>query len=59
MRYLTNHSYYSGFKKNDGTSFLMTGSARLDVYRQGGDSLRGRYHYWSLHPFGLDEMPTN
>ena len=38
-------------------SFLITGSARLDIYRQGGDSLLGRYHYWRLHPFTLDEIP--
>nr|QIV52830.1 putative ATPase [uncultured bacterium] len=38
-------------------SFLVTGSARLDVYRRGGDSLPGRYHYWRLHPFTLDEIP--
>jgi predicted AAA+ superfamily ATPase len=25
-------------------SFLVTGSARLDYYRKGGDSLQGRYH---------------
>jgi len=37
--------------------FLVTGSARLDVYRRGGDSLLGRYHYWRLHPFGFDEYP--
>ena len=40
-------------------SFLITGSARLDVYRQGGDSLFGRYHYWRLHPFTLDDAPDN
>ena len=39
------------------TNFLVTGSARLDVYRRGGDSLQGRYHYWRLHPFSLDECP--
>ena len=38
-------------------SFLITGSARLKVYRRGGDSLLGRYHYWRLHPFTLDEIP--
>ena len=38
-------------------SFLITGSARLDVYRRGGDSLMGRYHYWRMHPFTLDEVP--
>lgn len=35
----------------------MTGSARLDVSRRGGDSLLGRYHYWRLHPFTLSELP--
>ena len=38
-------------------NFLVTGSARLDIYRRGGDSLLGRYHYWRLHPFSLDEYP--
>lgn len=37
--------------------YLVTGSARLDVYKRGGDSLLGRYHYWRLHPFTLDEIP--
>ncbi len=36
---------------------IVTGSARLDVYKQGGDSLLGRYHYWRLHPFTIDELP--
>ena len=47
------------FDTNEGSAhFLVTGSARLDVYRRGGDSLLGRYHYWRLHPFGLDEYPN-
>lgn len=37
-------------------SFLVTGSARLDHYRKGGDSLLGRYHYYRLHPFSLPEL---
>lgn len=36
--------------------FLVTGSARLDIYRRGGDSLQGRYHYYRLHPFTLAEV---
>ncbi|MGD2090672.1 MAG: ATP-binding protein [Candidatus Aminicenantes bacterium] len=36
--------------------FLITGSARLDVYRKGGDSLLGRYHYYRLHPFSMAEL---
>lgn len=38
------------------TSLLVTGSARLDHYRRGGDSLQGRYHYYRLHPFSLPEL---
>ncbi|HLC69485.1 MAG TPA: ATP-binding protein [Patescibacteria group bacterium] len=37
-------------------SILVTGSARLDVYRRGGDSLLGRYHYFRLHPFSVREV---
>jgi len=40
-------------------SFFVTGSARLDTYKKGGDSLLGRYHYWRLHPLTLDEIPEN
>ena len=36
--------------------FLVTGSARLDHYRRGGDSLQGRYHYYRLHPLTLHEL---
>lgn len=38
-------------------TYLATGSARLDVYRRGGDSMLGRYHLWRLHPFSLSELP--
>ncbi len=37
-------------------SFIVTGSARLDYYRKGGDSLHGRYHYYRLHPYSLGEL---
>lgn len=37
-------------------SILVTGSARLDYYRKGGDSLQGRYHYYRLHPLSLREL---
>jgi uncharacterized protein len=43
--------------EKDNHQIVVTGSARLDVYKQGGDSLMGRYHYWRLHPFTLDEVP--
>jgi hypothetical protein len=35
---------------------LVTGSARLDYYRKGGDSLANRYRYFRLHPFSLLEL---
>jgi predicted AAA+ superfamily ATPase len=40
----------------EGTQFLVTGSARLDHYRRGGDSLMGRYRYLRLHPFSVSEL---
>ena len=51
--------FYDGL--GDRHSFLVTGSARLDYYRKGGDSLQGRYHYYRLHPFcavELNSKPT-
>jgi uncharacterized protein len=35
---------------------LVTGSARLDLYRFGGDSLQGRYFYMRLHPLSVAEL---
>jgi len=35
---------------------LVTGSARLDHYRRGGDSLQGRYHLLRLHPLSAAEL---
>jgi len=43
-------------KHKDRFKFLVTGSARLDIFRRGGDSLQGRYHYFRLHPFTLAEL---
>ena len=35
---------------------LVTGSARLDVYQRGGDSLLGRYELLHLHPISVGEI---
>ena len=43
-------------KQHDLRKILVTGSARLDHYRKGGDSLQGRYHYHRLHPLSLYEV---
>ena len=39
-----------------GQRVLVTGSARLDFYRFGGDSLQGRYHLLRLHPLSVAEL---
>lgn len=36
--------------------FLVTGSARLNVYRKGSDSLLGRHFPFHLHPFSIREL---
>lgn len=43
-------------KYGDRLKILVTGSARLDYFRKGGDSLVGRYHALRLHPFSLPEL---
>ena len=35
---------------------LVTGSARLDVYQRGGDSLMGRYFGYRIHPLSVAEI---
>ena len=42
--------------RQNNEKIIITGSARLDIFRRGGDSLLGRYHYYRLHPFSLAEI---
>jgi predicted AAA+ superfamily ATPase len=35
---------------------IVTGSARLDIFNQGGDSLQGRYNLLRLHPLSVSEL---
>lgn len=46
-------------KYGDILKILVTGSARLDHFRKGGDSLFGRYHYYRLHPLTFSELRNN
>jgi predicted AAA+ superfamily ATPase len=39
-----------------GQSILITGSARLDTFRQTGESLAGRYFPYRLHPISVREV---
>lgn len=54
-------NYIKGFfdTRKDQLPIIVTGSARLDLYRRGGDSLQGRYHYLRLHPFSVGELLSN
>ena len=43
-------------KRSDNLRMLVTGSARLDYYRRGGDSLQGRYFFYRLYPLSVSEL---
>jgi hypothetical protein len=51
-------SWIKGLYDTEGISpsLLVTGSARLDTYRKGGDSLAGRFFYYRLHPLTVKEI---
>jgi predicted AAA+ superfamily ATPase len=51
-------NYLKGFFDlyKDHYHILVTGSARLDIYQAGGDSLMGRYFQYSVHPLTLREL---
>ena len=57
-KYRTWRNYLKGLYDGAGgrKRILVTGSARLDFYRFGGDSLQGRYFYFRLHPLSLAEI---
>jgi predicted AAA+ superfamily ATPase len=40
------------------TKIIVTGSARLNVYKKGGDSLMGRYFYYRIHPLSVAEIAS-
>lgn len=51
-------TFLKGFfdKYSKRTHILVTGSARLDVYKAGGDSLMGRYFPYRIHPLSVSEI---
>lgn len=51
-------SYLKGLwdKKHHELQIVVTGSARLDVFARGGDSMFGRYELLHLHPWSLGEL---
>jgi len=51
-------SFLKGFfdKYHRHVHIIVNGSARLDVYQAGGDSLMGRYFPYRLHPLSIAEL---
>lgn len=51
-------SFLKGFFDlyEDRMHLVVTGSARLDIYKRGGDSLMGRYFLYHMHPLGVAEL---
>lgn len=50
-------AYLKGFfdSYGDRARLIATGSARIEVFRRGGDSLMGRYFPYRMHPFSVGE----
>ena len=46
-------------KRVESQAILVTGSARMETFRQSGESLAGRYYHLRLHPFSVREMKDN
>lgn len=50
-------NYLKGFFDLYKNTFnIVTGSARLDVYKAGGDSMMGRYFHYRVHPLSVREL---
>lgn len=53
-------SWIKGIYDTEGVRprLLITGSARLDVFKKGSDSLAGRHYHFRLHPFSVGELKS-
>lgn len=51
-------TFIKGFfdKYENQTKILVTGSAKIDIFRKGGDSLMGRYFPLRIHPLSIGEI---
>ena len=54
-------SWLKGIFDSEGITpgLLVTGSAKLDLYRKAGDSMAGRFFSFRLYPFDLKELCQN
>ena len=46
--------FYDVYGRN--LRIIATGSAKMDVYKKGGDSMMGRYFPYRMHPFSVAEL---
>jgi hypothetical protein len=46
--------FFDAYEKR--VKIIVPGSARLNVYKKGGDSLMGRYFYYRIHPLSVAEI---
>lgn len=53
-------TFLKGYFDSYGDSFktIVTGSARMNIFKRGGDSLMGRYFLYRMHPLTLREIIT-
>ena len=48
--------FFDSFERN--CRVIATGSARMDIYKRGGDSMMGRYFPYRIHPFSVGELAS-
>ena len=48
--------FFDSYADNGRLRVAVTGSARMDVYKRGGDSMMGRYFGYRLHPLTIGEL---
>ena len=46
--------FYDAYAK--GLKVIVTGSAKMDIYKKGGDSMMGRYFPYRMHPLSVAEL---
>ena len=49
--------FFDSFERN--CRVIATGSARMDVYKRGGDSMMGRYFPYRIHPLSVGELVSS
>lgn len=48
--------FFDTYSHSGEIRIIVTGSARLDIFKFGGDSLMGRYFRYRIHPFSVAEL---